>query len=87
MKVLRSLPFRGRISGPYGTRYEYVVKLADGSDMSFSSVRKTVLSLDQYNRDFKSLSLTYDALQRYVARGLTIGGVKVASVERVDRQG
>ena len=82
IKVLKTLPFRGRVSGPYGTRYQYVVKLADDTTDRHSSVRKVILSLDQYNRDFRSLALTFDALKRFVTRGISVNGVKVTDVVR-----
>ncbi len=85
VKSLRTLPFRGRVTGPQATTYDYVVVTEDGQKHSFSSVRKIILTLDQYQKDFKSLALTYDALNRHVTRGVTINGVKVKNIERVDR--
>jgi len=85
VKILRTLPFRGRVSGPYGTRYSYEVEFVDGVKKQFSSVRKVILALDQYNRDFRSLALTYDALNRYVDRGLSINEQKIAKINRNSR--
>lgn len=85
VKILKTLPFRGRVSGPYGTRYHYIVELSDDSALEFSSVRKVILALDQYNKDFRSLALTFDALQRFVTRGISIHGVKIVKVLRTPK--
>ncbi len=88
VKVLRSLPFRGRVSGPYAVRFDYDVVLEDGSKRSFGSVRKIILQLDQYKkRDIKSLALTYDALKRYAKQGrLTLDGLKVTDIVRKEKK-
>ncbi|MDZ7814690.1 MAG: hypothetical protein U5N86_01395 [Planctomycetota bacterium] len=86
VKILRTLPFRGRVSGPYGTRYDYEVTLQDGTSHNFSSVRKIILALDQYNRDFRSLALTYDALQRYISRGISMNGIPIKKVTRTTKE-
>ena len=86
VKILRTLPFRGRVSGPYGTRYNYDVILQDGSSHNFSSVRKIILALDQYNKDFRSLALTYDALQRYISRGIRMNGIPIKKVTRTTKE-
>ena len=85
VKSLRNLPFRGRVTGPQATTYDYAVFTEDGERHSYSSVRKIILSLDQYQREFKSLALTFDALNRHVRRGVSIDGKKVNKIERVDR--
>ncbi|MFA4987579.1 MAG: hypothetical protein WC712_13435 [Candidatus Brocadiia bacterium] len=82
VQVLRTLPFRGRVSGPYGARYYYTVRMADGTDRPYPSVRKIIVTLDQYNRDFRSLALTFDVLSRMIMRGLTINGMRIASISR-----
>jgi hypothetical protein len=86
VQVLRTLPFRGRVSGPYGTRYNYTVKMADGTTKQYSSVRKIIVTLDQYNKEFRSLALTFEVLSRMLKKNLTIAGVKVAGFSRVTRE-
>jgi hypothetical protein len=80
--TLRRIPFRGRVAGPYGARYEYVVTLKNGKKKSYGSVRKIIVELDQYNSDFRSLALTFETLKRYLATGLTMGSVPVVSIKR-----
>jgi len=86
VRTLKTLPFRGRTSGPYGTRYFYKVSLQNGEEREFTSVRKIILSLDQYNKDFRSLALTFDALQRFVERGISMNSLTVKNVKRFARE-
>ena len=83
VKALRSLPFRGRISGPYGLRYKYEVELEDGSKRHFSSVNKIVASLDRKNELFKGRLITFSAFTKKLRRHIMrIDGLKIVSITR-----
>ncbi len=85
VKVLKVLPFRGRISGPMPSRFNYEVELANGKKVSYKSVGKVLKSLDQYNKEIKNAAVTYDVLGRNIERGVSIDGVRVTKVNRVPK--